>query len=197
MIIITIQKVIKLITFKEVGYIIYFLVINIICKVQINLSISHGGNKYWAIESAIPEELQGKMAGVMEDFETRIDAFISENAAEGFFPFNIGEVMSKSPEEQAWDLKSKPGFEWNKIYLLGRKGYFNDYVGNVAWASIMRNAGWPLSGMIIGAGLNQSFMQDNPTRSEKLIMWLTHPYTFGDYPRDTKAIIHGYFINLF
>jgi RHS repeat-associated protein len=151
------------------------------------------GKNYWEIETALPKDLQGSMEGVVENFETLLNEFVDENAAEGSFPFNFSEVLNKSPENRAWDMKNKKGFERDKIYVLDNKGYFNDYVGNVAWAMIMKNSGWPMGLSILGAGLNQTFMQKNPSTSEKISWWINHPMTFGDDIRDTRAIVHGYY----
>lgn len=157
-----------------------------------NAPYVHDNRNYWEIESAIPENLAGKMEGVMESFEKQLAEFVGQNAAEGIFPFNLGEVLQKSPEGKQWDLKNRPTFPSNKFYLINGIGFKNDYAGNVAWAIIMKNSGWPLPVSIIGAGMNQTFMQNNPTVVEKIKMWLLHPFTFGDDLRDTRAIIHGY-----
>jgi hypothetical protein len=75
------------------------------------------------------------------------------------------------------------------LYVFKDKAYLGDYIGNVTWGSIMKNAGWPRRASLLGAGFNQSFQQDTGTQFS---WWLTNGWNLGDDPRDSQAIKDGY-----
>ena len=98
------------------------------------------------------------------------------------------EVLAKSPQKKDWDYKRN--LDPKKLYVLDGKAYKHDYVGNVAWGSIMKRKDVPEFISKSGAGLYQIKQDLSGGKVMDSIGKIIQGN--GDDPRDTQAIGHGY-----
>jgi len=174
-------------------------------------NVAYAGNRFWEVWEYDAGYLNGKanFAGV-ENYDEAMNRFVCENANQ--FPtlqniaeflsqqdsfylgiqllqFHMLSILTKSPEEAAWDLKQKLNSE--KWYTFDGKAYRYDSIGNITWGGIMKSYGWPERLSKLGAG---AYQLRTDYRNKELSFWRTIKRipSYGDDPRDTAAIHIGY-----
>ncbi len=144
--------------------------------------VAYQNRRYWPVESAALKLVKaGKIRHIHDDFESQLQAIAAMRRRQ----LDLWELLAYSPEGRPWDYKQELGRQ--DLYILHGKAYLRDYMGNVIWAIIMKNAGWPEWVALTGAGFYQTV-----TGRSRLHFWLKNPIFFGDDPRDSLAIHHGY-----
>lgn len=154
----------------------------------------YGGKYYWEVESAVFIAFKefGKLGKLYENGDQIINNYFEDLKGWRFptFPWNIAEIIEKSPSGAAWDTKQY--YSKNDVFIIDGKGYLPDYMGNVVWGKIMDYKGVPLIISQSAAGLYQLRTEIKDGFWSGLNIWLKNKGVMGDDKRDSKAINHGY-----
>jgi RHS repeat-associated protein len=153
-------------------------------------NLSAGGATY-NLEGPLKPLPNGSSYEVVSEQSTlgMIGGFVRANGATVSSGADLQTVLHNSPTGQAWDFKNLAlTADQRRLMLFEWGGSLHraDYVGNMAWAYIMASNGYSETFAKMGAGAFQTY-EAVLGRTGFGSVW-----SFGDDPRDAKAIAAGY-----